>query len=76
MLTNVLQWLECSAKSFGDKVAAEDEKKMYTYRELQGYAKRIGSSLVGVIAKNEPVAVFMEKSPESTAAAQNLPEKP
>lgn len=68
MLTNVLQWLECSVKSFGDKVAAEDEKKIYTYRELQGYAKRIGSSLVGVIAKNEPVAVFMEKSPEMLAA--------
>ena len=61
-MTNVLEYLEQSARQFPDKAAVEDPDGRCTYRELMESAKRIGSALSRVCPARMPVAVFMDKS--------------
>ena len=60
-MENVLEYLEASAVSFSDKIAAKDDKESCTYRELATDARRAGGILTNYTEIRKPVAVFMEK---------------
>ena len=68
MVTNVLDWLDASAARLPDKIAFGGEKSTLTFAQLQDCARRAGTYLAGRIGMNQPVAVFMEKTPECLAA--------
>lgn len=68
MQTNILEYLEASAERFPDKIAFGDEKTALTFAQLRDKARRAGSYLAARIGARQPVAVFMEKTPECLAA--------
>lgn len=61
-MKNILEYLECTAQKFPDKLAAKDEKTQCTYHQLYNRAKEIGTFLAQRQTVRKPVAVFMEKS--------------
>ena len=61
MATNVLEYLEQSAKNYPDKIACADETTALTYAELMHKAKVVGTNLSKRITLESPVPVFMEK---------------
>ena len=67
-MKNVLEYLEKSASSFPNKVAAEDENGACTFQELQKSCMRIGSGIIEKFDRGTPVAVFMDKSIASLSA--------
>ena len=68
MLTNILEYLESSAARFPDKIAFGGEKSALTFSGLLESTRRAGSFLAARIGTRQPVAVFMEKTPECLAA--------
>ena len=68
MIRNILDYLEKSADCNGNKSAFVGEHSRLTFADLRDRARRIGSCLAGRIKKGEPVAVFMDKTPEAIAA--------
>lgn len=72
MITNVLEYLDQSAKRYPDKTAFSDEKESCTFRELEENSRKIGSSLAGKIKHGSPVPVFMEKSVDTIAAFMGI----
>ncbi len=68
MVTNVLEWLDASAARLPDKIAFGGEKSALTFGQLRDRARRAGTYLAGRVEMNQPVAVFMEKTPECLAA--------
>lgn len=69
-MKNVLEYLEESAGKYPNKPAVCAGKKELSYEKLLSMAKRIGLELIektgGVMRR--PVAVLLEKTPESVAA--------
>lgn len=61
-MKNILEYLELTAEKHPDKLAAKDEKKQCTYRELNQRAREIGTDIAKRQGIRKPVAVFMEKS--------------
>lgn len=61
MLTNVLQYLEASAKRAPEKSAFVDGKRTLTFAELHRQAVAVGSALCETVKANHPVAILMEK---------------
>ena len=59
MITNVLEYLDQSAKRYPDKTAFADEKERCTFRELEENSRKIGSSIAVKIKDGIPVPVFM-----------------
>ncbi|MGI6256336.1 MAG: amino acid adenylation domain-containing protein [Acutalibacter sp.] len=59
-MKNVLEYLERTAGTFPDGVAAEDAAGSITYRQLLDHCQRVGSALEG-LPPGAPVAVFLEK---------------
>ncbi len=68
MQTNILEYLDASASRFPNKIAFGDEKRTLTFAALRDMTMRAGSYLAARVAANQPVAVFMEKTPECLAA--------
>ena len=68
MVTNVLDWLDASAARLPYKIAFGDEKTTLTFAQLRDIARRAGSYLAARVEMNQPVAVFMNKTPECLAA--------
>ncbi len=68
MITNVLDYLDASAQRVPDKIAFGDEKTTLTFSQLRKLARSGGSFLAQRICPRQPVAVFMEKTPECLAA--------
>ncbi len=68
MIRNILDYLEKSAEKYSDKEAFVGEKSALTFAELKDQSRRIGSALAELIEKGQPVAVFMDKTPEAIAA--------
>lgn len=64
MTTNILDYLERSAKRFPDKVAFGDLKREITYCELVREAKAIGTAFAAFGFRNQPVAVVTDHSVE------------
>ena len=67
-VTNILEYLENSARRFPDKPAYTDVTDEYTSSQLQQAARSIGTALCGSVEKGSPVAVYMEKSVHQIAA--------
>ena len=62
MKTNVLNFVEASARAYPNKVAVVDGSVEYTYGELVEASKRIGSALLRLNVQRKGVVVLMEKS--------------
>lgn len=61
--SNVLEYLEISAKRFPDKGAYEDKNTIMTFKQVEETAQQIGTSLATKLGRHrEPIAVFMDKS--------------
>lgn len=74
MVTNVLSYLENSARRFPDKPAFVDEHNQVTYQELEVYGSRIGShlaSLLGSVTRS-PIVVFVDRSIDSLIAFMGI----
>lgn len=67
-ITNVLEYLENSARRWPDKVAYTDAKSSYTFSQMERAAQAVGSALCRSVDRGCPVAVFMEKSVQQIAA--------
>lgn len=66
MKTNVLQYLEESAKINSDKVVFSDENNSITYAELLNNARKIGTFLTEKYSvRNRPIFVIIDRNIES-----------
>ena len=68
MITNILEYLDASAARFPDKIAFGDEKTALSFAALREKTLQAGSYLAARIGARQPVAVFMEKTPDCLAA--------
>lgn len=68
MRTNILEYSEQSAARLPDKTAFSDGTESLTFGELYRAARAIGSSLIGLGLKREPVMIIMDRHPEQIAA--------
>ena len=50
-MKNVLEFLEGTVSKYPERYAVEDENICFTWRELQEYARKIGSFLFSIIAQ-------------------------
>ena len=67
-MKNILELLERSAEIYPSKTAFADDKEKLSFGELLDGAKRIGSALKALCSKNEPVAIYFDKSARTVAA--------
>lgn len=70
MKKNVIEYLKDSAQKYPNKIALVDENRRITFAELDYEARQIANAILkncGCI-KNQPIAVYMEKSIECIAA--------
>lgn len=66
-MNNILEYLECTAACFPERMAAEDEVCSVTWKELLITAKHAGSVLAERISFQEPVVIMTEKSVKTLA---------
>ena len=66
--TNILTYLDTSAARYQDKLAFIGETSALTFLELKSKTEAIGSFIADKNIYNEPILVFMEKSPEEVSA--------
>ena len=66
--TNILEYLESSAKRYPERVALSDGEYSLTFYELYDRARRVGSFLLSKGYRSEGIAVFMKKGPDAVAA--------
>ena len=71
-MKNVLEYLECSAKKYPDKIAVKDTESSCSYIKLLENAKHIGSALLEYELPRKPVIVFMHKSVEALNAFMGI----
>lgn len=62
VLTNVLDYLECSAVKYPNKIAFADKTDEYSFGELKQYGQSIGSVIANHGKKKSPVVVYLDKS--------------
>ena len=67
-MTNVLAWLEDSAKRSGESVFVSDVVEELTYKQVLRRAREIGSFLCNKVPPRVPVALYLEKSAQATCA--------
>lgn len=69
MIRNVLEYLKNTVQQHPDKIAIVDNDKQISFGDLDQRAKEIATEIVRLCGniKNEPIAVYMEKSIESIA---------
>ncbi|MDD3413428.1 MAG: amino acid adenylation domain-containing protein [Lachnospiraceae bacterium] len=68
MITNIVEYLEQSAKKFPQKCAYADEELEISYSELLEMAKSIGTGLIKQNNRRGPIVVYMSKGPKDIAA--------
>lgn len=66
--TNILTYLDETATSYPDKPSFIGEASALTFLELKSKTEAIGSFIADKNIYNEPILVFMEKSPEEVSA--------
>ncbi|MCL2188285.1 MAG: amino acid adenylation domain-containing protein [Defluviitaleaceae bacterium] len=67
-MINILEYLENTMQSHPKKIAFTGENGALTFEELHAKARAIGSYLHSQALEKQPIAVFMEKSADMTAA--------
>ena len=65
---NVLSWLEDTARLSPSATAIEQPEGSIDWSQVQSRARCIGSRLAQLIARQSPVLILMEKSPECLCA--------
>ncbi|MBO4242154.1 MAG: amino acid adenylation domain-containing protein [Clostridiales bacterium] len=65
---NVLEYLEHTVKEVPDKTAYEDETHGLTFEQVYRRSRSIGSFIASKGLYNEPVIIFMKKTPEAVTA--------
>ncbi|MBR1392969.1 MAG: amino acid adenylation domain-containing protein [Ruminococcus sp.] len=65
---NVLEYLEKTVRRLPDKTAYADEETVLSFSQVYGQSRAVGSTLLEKGFYNEPVVVFMPKSPKTIAA--------
>lgn len=68
MKTNVLCYLEDSARRVPDRCAVRDERTSMTYAQLLDRSRRVGSGLLPFVEAGQPVGVYLEQSALSLCA--------
>lgn len=68
MQTNILEYLEATARRLPDKTAFADDSIALSFREFEDRAKRIGTFFADKKYFRKPVVVYMSKSPHFLAA--------
>ena len=63
MQTNILEYLDATAKRYPDKDAFVGQNETYTFSELQQGIRAVGSAISSMGVYKEAVLVFMESSP-------------
>jgi len=64
-MKNILEYLELSAQKYMTKTAFTDEMKELNYCQCVEYSKKVGTQLLELKAKRQPIAVLMDKNVES-----------
>lgn len=64
MQTNILEYLDATARRMPEKLAFSNGPEGLTFREVHTQARAIGSGLLELGATGEPVVVFMERHPK------------
>lgn len=75
MITNILEYLEGSARLYPEKISYADDERQLTYGQLKASAERAGSGIAAVLNApygNLPVMIFMKKSPDVIAAFMSV----
>ena len=67
MQTNILEYLDATARRVPEKLAFSNGPEGLTFREVHTQARAIGSGLLELGAAGEPVVVFMERHPKMAA---------
>ena len=67
-MKTVLDWLEKTAHIFGGQSAFEDESSILYWQDVLVRSQQIGTALSKAVPPHSPVAICMEKSPETIAA--------
>lgn len=67
-LKSVLEYFEQTVLRFADKEAVDDGELCYSWEELLGLSKRIGSALLNEKRHGKPVPVVMDKGADTLAA--------
>ena len=67
-MKNILEFLEQSSQKYFTKIAFSDDKNEITYGQCVENAQRIGTNLLSLQAKRQPIAVMMDKNIESLTA--------
>lgn len=72
--TNVLQYLEASAKRVPNKTVFSDEQKSVTFAQLQEQSQRIGSCLIHKTngTRRRPVVIFVDRNVDSLIAFMGI----
>ena len=70
MQKNIIEYLQDSVQKYSDKIALVDENRTITFAELDKEAKKIADTIITSCGniKNQPIAVYMEKSVECIVA--------
>ena len=68
MQTNILEYLEATAPRLPNKIAYANGTDQITFAELQRASRALGSSLLRLGYKKEPIAILMDKHPRVPAA--------
>ena len=61
MKTNILQYLEETAKKYPEKIAFTDTTEKLSFKQLETNAKTIGSFLLDKTTPKKPVVIYMKK---------------
>lgn len=64
-MKNILEYLELSSQNYYTKVAFSDENHEMTYGECVERSKKVGTQLLELNTKRQPIAVLMDKNIES-----------
>ena len=67
MKNNVLDYLDESLARVPDKVAYADDEIKLTFSDVRNIMDSVGTGLIEIGCKREPVIVFMKKSPNTIA---------
>lgn len=68
MQTNILEYLEATAPRLPEKVAYSDGNASVTFSDLLQGARAVGSALLALGFRAEPIAVLMDKHPNEPVA--------
>lgn len=64
-MKNILEYLELSSKNYFTKIAFTDDVREMTYGECVECSKKVGTRLLNLNVKRQPIAVLMDKNVES-----------